>query len=106
MKLVISQWSRLRADHRETSIISNIILFITGIVSSELGFFHLLHENTEYNDAAWKKISNSSYESLRPTGCCDFSLEYVQGFILLLALKLTLNFDTRHMTQLFTVPIL
>lgn len=46
MKPIISKGSRFIANHRETRIISNIILFIIALVSPELGFFHLLHENT------------------------------------------------------------
>ena len=45
MKPIMNRGSRLIPDHRETRLISDIILFITVLVSSELGFFHMLHEN-------------------------------------------------------------
>lgn len=40
-----SKGLRFITNHRETRIISNIILFITVLGSSKLGFCHLLHEN-------------------------------------------------------------
>lgn len=45
MKLIISRGEKFIADDRKTRIFFNIILFITVLVSSELGFFQLLHGN-------------------------------------------------------------
>lgn len=82
---------RAIVDCRETRIIPIIILFITVKVGSELAFFHWLNKNAKsIIMQLWGKKPNSTYENPWPTGCCDFSLDYSIGFILLLTLKFSI----------------
>lgn len=107
MKLIISRGEKFIADDRKTRIFFNIILFKTVLVSSELGFFQLLHGNMKNIIIhLGKKNLIGAMKTLSPQVAVIFWLEYAQGFTLLLALKFTLGFDIDiWLSSLSTNPI-